>query len=382
MAVQSLRSFPVSYARNSTGEQSSGATDGTEAAAVVDRKAVVPPPIIKSFPQLRFMGSKFRLLPWIHEVVFDLDFDTVLDAFSGSGAVAYLFKAMGKAVATNDFMAFPTTIAKALIENWGGRLTDSEVADLLRYDPKHPRFIERTFDGIFYTKKDLRFLDRVSWNVRTQLREPKQALALAALLRSCVKRQPRGVFTVAGDPDRYKDGRRDLRLSLEEHFVEQVHVYNGAVFTNGRRNRAQCGSAFDVPPEGHDLVYLDPPYVPRADDNCYMKRYHFLEGLACYWEGKKIVDRSRVKKIEKPYTPFSYRHDAVDAFDRLFARYSKSILVLSYSSNGFPDLAVLANLMGRHKREVVVHERPHTYHFGTHSSVARSRVTEFLLVGR
>jgi hypothetical protein len=35
------------------------------------------------FPQLRFMGSKYRLLPWLHEVLSDLDFDSALDAFSG-----------------------------------------------------------------------------------------------------------------------------------------------------------------------------------------------------------------------------------------------------------------------------------------------------------
>ena len=43
------------------------------------------------------------------------------------------------------------------------------------------------------------------------------------------------------------------------------------------------GDALDV-----DLVYLDPPYVPRADDNCYIKRYHFLEGLSTYWQGRRV----------------------------------------------------------------------------------------------
>ena len=72
-----------------------------------------------------------------------------------------------------------------------------------------------------------------------------------------------------------------------------------------------------------------------------MKRYHFLEGLATYWENVKILESSKVKKIEKPYTPFSYRRDAYDAFDRLFAKYRRSIIVLSYSDNGFPNRSVL-----------------------------------------
>ncbi len=339
------------------------------------------PERVRLFPQLRFMGSKYRLLPWIHEVFERLDFRTALDAFSGSGCVAYLMKAMGKEVAANDFLRFTSTVAQATIENADEMLDASTVARLLEDSPGAPRFIEETFSGIFYTLRDLRFLDRVSWNV-SRLRKPyRRALALSALVRACVKRQPRGVFTVAGDPSHYKDGRRDLRLSLEEHFLEQVEVYNRCVFDNGRRNRAWRGDVFDLDPSGFDLVYMDPPYVPRADDNCYVKRYHFLEGLTCYWTGLKILEDSQVKKIAKPFTPFSYRRTALPAFDRMFSHFKRSILVLSYSSNGFPDLADLVQLMRRYKRRVEVEERDHRYHFGTHDRVRRAEVREYLIIG-
>ena len=78
----------------------------------------------RAYPQLRFMGSKFRLLPWIYEVVATLEFDTVLDPFSGSGSVAYLFKTMGKQVTASDFLNFSATIAKATVENPGVRLSE------------------------------------------------------------------------------------------------------------------------------------------------------------------------------------------------------------------------------------------------------------------
>jgi len=131
-----------------------------------------------------------------------------------------------------------------------------------------------------------------------------------------------------------------------------------------------------------DLVYLDPPYVPRSDDNCYVKRYHFLEGLSCYWKGLRIMENTKVKKIEKPYTPFSYRKTAIDAFDRLFEIYRDSTIVLSYSSNGFPDRDVLESLLRRYKTAITIHEKPHRYHFGTHNKVERAEVQEYLIVGR
>ena len=328
------------------------------------------------------MGSKRRHLPWIHGVLRSLPFETAADPFVGSGCVAYLLKAMGKRVVASDFLNFPAVLATATVANSTRRLDGPAVKTLLAPRSKGPNFIERTFNGIFYTTEDLRFLDRISGNL-AHLEHPHQrALAKAALIRSCLKKQPRGVFTVSGDLSHYDDGRRDLRLTIEEHFLEQVEAFNRVVFSNGRRQTVKHADVFSLRPRGNDLVYLDPPYVPRSDDNCYMKRYHFLEGLSCYWKDRPIMAETKVKKIEKPYTPFSYRKTAVKAFDRLFSQYRESIIVLSYSSNGFPDREELESLLRRYKSTVTAFEKPHRYHFGTHHRVERASVDEYLIVGR
>jgi len=334
------------------------------------------------FPELRYMGSKRRLLTWIHDILSEIDFETSLDPFAGSNSVAYLMKAMGKRVIASDFLNLSTTISKALIENNSALIDGPAQKRLLSRPSNTHNFIELTFDGIFYTRDDLRFLDRVSGNLR-QLENPtQQALAMGALIRACVKRQPRGVFTISGDLAKYDDGRRDLRLSIEEHFFEQLTAFNEAVFSNRRRNTARRADVFKIGTRGVDLVYLDPPYVPRADDNCYIKRYHFLEGLSCYWQGLDIDYTTKVRKIPKLHTPFSYRREASDAFARLFHRFRNQIIVLSYSSNGYPDLDELLALLGEVKTDVRVFRRDHRYHFGTHSKVKRAAVEEYLIVGR
>lgn len=332
------------------------------------------------YPQLRFMGSKSRLLPWIHDVVSRLDFDSALDAFSGSGCVSYLFKAMGKEVTSNDFLAFTHQLALAAIENPDDMVSDADVEFLLRERTNRKRFVSETFSGIFFTPADLDFLDVIWSNIPELGSRFKKALVISALVRGCVKKQPRGVFTVSGDLSNYDDGRRDLRLSLKDHFLESLRIYNGIVFDNGKNNRALNGDALAVDIAA-DLVYMDPPYVPRADDNCYIKRYHFLEGLATYWEGVELMHSSKVKKLPKRHTPFSYRKSAVEAFDAMFRKFSDSTLVLSYSSNGYPDLEVLTKLMKQYKHTVEVFEKDHRYHFGTHSGVNRAEVKEYLILG-
>ena len=342
------------------------------------------PPLerVGNYPELRYMGSKRRLLPWIHDVLAPLNFESALDPFCGSGCVGYLMKAMGKRVVAADFLNFPATLAKATIENNHQQLDGPAIKALLRPSRRRsPGFVERTFSGIFYTPDDLRFIDRVSLNINELENEHQQSIARSALIRSCLKRQPRGVFTVSGDLSKYDDGRRDLRLSIEEHFIEQIEVFNAVVFNNHKRNVARCREVWSNRPKNIDLVYLDPPYVPRSDDNCYIKRYHFLEGLSCYWEGLEIDESTKVKKIPKRYTPFSYRRTAIEAFNHMFTHFRNQKIVLSYSSNGFPDLEVLVELMSKYKNSVKTYRRPHRYHFGNHGGVNRAVVEEYLIVG-
>ena len=339
------------------------------------------------YPRLRWMGNKSRLLPWIHAELEALSFDSALDAFCGSGAVSYLLKSMGKRVLANDFMRFGATLAEALTVNPGLRLGE-EIIDRIAAPDAGPRaagFIETTFSGIFFDPEDLAFLDRARARIE-RLPGPRRALALAALGRAALKKQPRGVFTISGDLSRHDDGRRDLRLPLAQHFRESAALFDAMVFDDGLDHASRFGDVFDIDRRDFDLVYLDPPYVPRADDNCYVKRYHFVEGLMSGWQAPeaRILPDSKVKKLEKRYSPFSYRKSALEAFDRLFATFRDSILVLSYSSNGWPDLEHLCDLMRAHKPEIEVKSHTHRYHFGNHPSVAGSRrlVDEYLIIGR
>ena len=336
----------------------------------------------KKYPELRYMGSKNRLLPWIHEVLNALDFESAADPFLGSCCVAYLLKSMGKRVSGSDFLNFPSVLAKASIANNSVIVDNNALKVILSKRTKSPTFIQTTFDGVFFSAEDRQFLDRVSGNIPRLEDKYQQAIVQSALIRSCLKKQPRGVFTISGDLSRYDDGRRDVKLSIEQHFLEQIQVFNEIVFSNGKRNTVCHSNVFDLSSQKVDLVYFDPPYVPRSDDNCYVKRYHFLEGLSCYWKGLEIMEKTKVKKINKIYTPFSYRRTAMEAFGNLFQQFRNSIIVLSYSSNGYPGLNELESLMRKYKRHVITHQKPHRYHFGTHKGVERSVVTEYLIVGR
>jgi DNA adenine methylase/adenine-specific DNA-methyltransferase len=334
---------------------------------------------VAAFPRLRYMGSKYRLVPHLAEAFAEVGGHSALDAFSGSGVVSYLLKTLGYQVTSNDFLAFPATIARATVVNHSEHLTREDI-DLICSPPADDRdFIRRTFQGLYFTEEDRAFLDS-AWSHIDRMSGHKQAVAISALVLAAARKQPRGVFTFTNP--RYDDGRRDLHISLREHFRERAAAYNRVVFDSGQPCTALSGDVSDLPPQHYDVVYLDPPYAPPRDDNCYVKRYHFLEGLSVYWRGQVIMENTATKKLAKRYTPFSYKHTVTDALRRTLELFQDSTIVLSYSSNAVPDADTIRGLLRAVKDDVEVRPIDHTYSFGTHVAAQRRAASEYLFIGR
>ena len=171
-------------------------------------------PQVKKYPATRFMGSKSKLLDEIWNVSSQFKFNNVVDLFSGSGVVGYMFKAQGKAVISNDHMAMSATFAKAMIENNNVVLAQEDVEFLLSNNTDIDHFVENNFRGLYFNDEDNRFIDRVRTNIKHFSNPYKKAIAMSALIRACLKKRPRGIFTYVGY--RYDDGRRDLQMSFEE----------------------------------------------------------------------------------------------------------------------------------------------------------------------
>jgi DNA adenine methylase len=130
-----------------------------------------------------------------------------------------------------------------------------------------------------------------------------------------------------------------------------------------------------------DLIYMDPPYFSPLSDNEYVRRYHFIEGLACDWEGLEIQEHTKTKKFKNYPTPFSSQKGAYDAFDRLFKKFRESILVVSYSSNSLPTLDEMVGLLSKYKEQVEVVKIDYKYSFATQKeSAEKNDVQEYIFI--
>ena len=339
------------------------------------------PQQVSAYPPTRFMGSKSKLLSEIWSVVSQFNVNTVVDLFSGSGVVGYMLKAQGKAVVSNDYMAMSATFTKAMIENNTVTLPLEEAKELLVAHKESDHFVATTFKGLYYSDEENDLIDTLRTNIATMRDQYKQAIAMTSLIRACLKKRPRGIFTYTGH--RYDDGRQDLKKSLAQQFLESVDAVNKSIFDNGKSNFSKHGDAMDLKVENADLVYIDPPYYSPLSDNEYVRRYHFVEGLARDWKGVEIQEHTQTKKFKSYPTPFSTRKGAADAFDKLFKKFANSILVVSYSSNSQPTQDEMVAIMAKYKEHVEVIPIDYKYSFGNQGDAKthRNTVQEYLFVG-
>lgn len=331
------------------------------------------------FPGTRYMGSKNKIIHEIWDILKEYEFNSFFDAFAGSNVVGYFMKSKGKGVFTNDFMTISHITAKAIIENSNVLLDSSEVDFLLNNSNKE-NYISETFKDLYFEDQDNRFLDKVRFNISLLDSEYKQAIALSALIRSCMKKRPRGIFTFVGH--RYDDGREDIRKSLQDHFIDNISIFNKAVFDNGNSCKAYNSLTQKLNVEA-DLVYFDPPYFTPNSDNDYVRRYHFVEGLAKNWEGLEIQEHTKTKKFKSYKSPFSKKEEAYTAFENLINQYSNSMIAISYSSNSLPTKEEMIGILKKYKNHVVAHEIDHLYSFGNQNHKAGNgfnRVKEYLFI--
>ncbi|PKM51469.1 MAG: DNA adenine methylase [Firmicutes bacterium HGW-Firmicutes-7] len=336
---------------------------------------------VEKYPSTRFMGSKQKLIQQIWTEASMFHFDSAVDLFSGSGIVSYMLKSMGKEVKSNDYMNYCANTTTALVENNNTLLSEADVKFLITPSEGIDYFVSNTFAELYFNSEDNYFIDIVRNNIKKMKGRIKRSLAMAALTRACLKKRPRGIFTYTGF--RYDDGRKDLQITLQEQFLNAVQQINAAVFDNGKTNKSRNGDAMTYRGKA-DLVYMDPPYYSPLSDNEYVRRYHFLEGLARDWKDVEVQESTKTKKIKNFPTPFSSEIGANDAFDKLFRIHKDSILMISYSSNSKPEKNEILDMLSNYKKNVDVISINYKYSFGNQGNKVgdnRNDVEEYLFLG-
>ena len=335
------------------------------------------------FPEPQYLGAKYIHRGWIAQFIPE-NVSTVLDAFSGSQSIAYMFKQLGKEVITNDFLSFNNSIGKALIENSDNKLDPSDLEILFSNNDNPSKFnlIEDLYSDLFFLAEEAAFADSFRSNVHKLSNQYKQALALSIMCRSMTRKVTMGHFAhtqalaYASDPIRIKRNRSLIR-PLKDIFLDLLPEYNAAVFDNSKDNISYNKNILDLLPilKNVDLVYFDPPYCNSHAD--YQSFYHLLETYVEYWKDKRFVNGT--KRYEpKRYSGFDKNSEAISNLQLMFERATHiPTWLVSYNDRSYPDIETMVNLIKPY-RNVKVERKTYSSGRGGKGSVAGS--SEILLV--
>lgn len=346
------------------------------------------PDVISRFPSTRYYGSKRKLLRWMYSHLSAIRFESVLDAFGGTGSVSLLFKAMRKHVTYHDGFRFNEDVGRTVLANHLP-LSRLSVESLLEAIEPRAGVVSNNFSGVFFKNDENAWLD----GFVTQLGAETRSLEERALLRyliyqACLKKRPFNLFHRANlklrtnqKVHRSFGNAVTWERSFKYHAIQAYdELLRSHSVCGGPVSILPAGNAEDIAP-GYDLVYIDPPYISledRYNRDDYWRRYHFLEGLACYEQWGKLIDsNSDIRLFPSP--PWFVEWGRTRSFkDRLFAfidAHRHSIVVLSYLSEAFPSENEIKAHFDASFSRVSVYSEEHNH------ALSKTRKCELLFVG-
>ena len=269
----------------------------------------------------RYLGNKYKLLPFITGVVNGQcpDVDTVADIFAGTGAVSSAFA--GKAIITNDLL-YSNYICN--FAWFGAQAYDPQVIidNVTRYNAKRncgENYMTRSFADTYFSRRDCAKIGYIRGDIernykKGNLNERERALLITSLLYAMDR-----IAVTCGHYDAYRRGAGfGPALELCVPLAEVRNNPENRCFNEDANELVRRIKA--------DLVYIDPPYNSRQ----YCDAYHLLENVA-RWEKPQVYGVAR--KMDRRGLKSRYcTADAAEAFEALIGDISAKYILLSYNN--------------------------------------------------
>lgn len=269
----------------------------------------------------RYLGNKYKLLPFITKVVNEecSDIDSVADIFAGTGAVSSAFTE--KLLITNDLM-YSNYICNYA---WFGaeEYDPQTIIDcVVRYNSLsdlEDNYMTENFSDTYFSRDDCAKIGYIREDIESlyendRINQRERAILITSLLYAMDK-----IANTCGHYDAYRKGvvfEKTLEL-----YVPLAEVHNTA--DNQCYNTDANELVKDITA---DLVYIDPPYNSRQ----YCDAYHLLENVA-RWEKPKVFGVA--KKMDRSTMKSKYcTQSATEAFEQLIKDINAKYILLSYNN--------------------------------------------------
>lgn len=269
----------------------------------------------------RYLGNKYKLLPFITKVVRDNchDINVFADLFAGTGAVSSAFT--DKTIITNDILYsnYICNLAWFSPQKFDHEKVMSIIATYNLIQTNEMNYMSENFANTFFSSKDCSKIGVIREDIEQQyksekINERERALLITSLLYAMDK-----IANTCGHYDAYRQGVEfNKHIELYYPNASNDNKVENFCFNEDINSVAKKVEA--------DIVYLDPPYNSRQ----YCDAYHLLENVA-RWEKPAVEGVAR--KMERKSLKSKYCTSAAsESFEDLVNNLNCKYILLSYNN--------------------------------------------------
>jgi len=300
---------------------------------------------------MRYIGSKKRLLPFIHETLlkYDIDGDTFCDLFAGTATVGHYFKQWGFQIVSCDLLylsyimqqvklnihhmpSFERVAKHLTLKTTPQKTYAQEVIDYLNQAVGFKGFIYThyapggTAQGPvvrkYYTDENAKKIDAIRqrievWKYLNLINTSEFYVLLYALLNAA----SHSANTTAT--------MNSFLKSWDKKALNPIKLVLPQLTPSAFPHQVYCQDSLELVKtlKPVDILYLDPPYTGKQ----YAASYHLLETLARY-DDPQVYGVSGKRATHELDSPLSRKGDALSALEHIVQSRCYRHLLLSYSS--------------------------------------------------
>jgi DNA adenine methylase len=269
----------------------------------------------------RYLGNKFSLSDFIRKTVDEncKGINIVIDIFSGTGAVANVFK--DKMLITNDLLYsnYISNYAWFGYEKYSAKKIIELIYDYNQIETKENNYMRENFANTYFSADDCSKIGYIREDIEEKYKNKyinfkEYAILITSLLYAMDK-----IANTVGHYDAYRKN-----VEFEKNLVLNVLLPEETININNTCYNIDSNEL--IKSIKGDLLYLDPPYNSRQ----YCDAYHLLENVA-RWEKPEVYGVAR--KMDR--TPLKSDYcliTATKAFEELIERADTKYILLSYNN--------------------------------------------------
>ena len=269
----------------------------------------------------RYLGNKYKLLPFITDVVEKecKGVKSFADIFAGTGAVSSAFT--DKVIITNDLMYsnYICNYAWFGSEAYNKQIVIDYVLYYNALSDIQDNYMTENFSDTYFSRDDCAKIGFIREDIEKNYKMKningrERAILITSLLYAMDK-----IAKTCGHYDAYRKGAEfDKPLELLVPLAEVHNNLNNQCYNEDANELVKRVTA--------DLIYIDPPYNSRQ----YCDAYHLLENVA-RWEKPEVFGVARKMDRTKLKSKYCTR-SAATAFEELIENIKAKYILLSYNN--------------------------------------------------